>query len=91
MRKVLTYSATVWGSTDDVVLKLEIRIEDFSVELDPAIQLIADFLPVGCGFTGHCFVVGACYESPQMGLRVGNKRKMMPEVQQDRLWPELSF
>ena len=47
---VPTYSSTVWGSTDDIVLELKIRIEDRGVELCFAVELVTDFFPVGCGF-----------------------------------------
>ena len=52
-KEVPTYSAAVWSSTDDVVIKLKIRIEDVGVELYLAVELVADLLPVGHGF-GHC-------------------------------------
>ena len=47
---VPTYSTTVWSSSDDVVLKLEIRVEDGGVELRLAVEAVADALPVGCCF-----------------------------------------
>lgn len=52
VEEVPTYSTAVWSSTDDVVFKLEIRVEDVGVELDFTVELVADFPPVGCG-CGH--------------------------------------
>lgn len=65
MEEVPTYSATVWSSADDVVIKLEIRVEDLSVELDSAVELVADFHPVSRGFIGHCSISVAWYEPPR--------------------------
>jgi len=43
---VPTYSTTVWSTSDDVVLELEIRVEDGGVDLDSAVEAIANTLPV---------------------------------------------
>lgn len=53
LEEVPTYSATVWSSADDVVFKLEVRIEDVGVELRFAVVLVTDLLPVGSCFR-HC-------------------------------------
>ena len=42
-----TYSTTVWSSCDDVILKFEVWIEDGGVEVDSAVEAVADTLPVG--------------------------------------------
>ena len=55
-----TYCAAVRSSTDDVVIKLEVRIEDVGVELYFTVELVADFLPVGYSF-GHCLQLLASY------------------------------
>lgn len=47
-----TYSTAVWSSSDDVVFKLEIGVEDVSIELDFTVELVADLSPVGYG-CGH--------------------------------------
>ena len=52
VEEVHTYSTAVWSSSDDVVLKLEIRVEDVGVELDFTVELVANFPPVGYG-CGH--------------------------------------
>ncbi len=53
--EVHTYSTAVWSSSDDVVLKLEIRVEYIGVELDFTVELIANLPPVGYG-CGHIWM-----------------------------------
>ncbi len=66
VKEVPTYSAAVWSSTDDVVIKIEIGVENVSVELYLAVELVADFLPIGYGF-GHCLQSLASYWSHVRG------------------------
>lgn len=43
---VPTYSATIWCSSDDIVLELKIRVEDRGVELILAVEAVAYSFPI---------------------------------------------
>lgn len=65
-RPVPTYSAAVWSPSYSIVLELQVRVEDGSVERNFAVEAAAELLPVRCRF-GHCgrsyIIVGAsCLE-----------------------------
>lgn len=60
IEEVPTYSAAVWSSTDDVVLKLKVGVEYIGVELNSAVELIADSLPINSGGR-HGLVVFSSY------------------------------
>ena len=44
-----TYSAAIWSPRHIVILKLEILVENSCVELDLAIDLVAELLPIRRG------------------------------------------
>ena len=58
-----TYSAAVWSSTDDIVIEFEIWVENFRVELNSPVELVADFHPVGSSFIGHRIASIAWYQA----------------------------
>ena len=54
LRGALTYSTTVWSSNNDVVFKLKVLVKYVGVQLDFAVEAIADSIPIGGRFRHSC-------------------------------------
>lgn len=50
LQEVLTYSTTVGSAGDGIVFELEIHVKDVGIQLDLAVEAIADAYPVRCWF-----------------------------------------